>query len=523
MSKYIFVTGGVVSSLGKGICGASIGRLLQMHGYKVNMIKFDPYINVDPGHMDPFQHGEVYVTSDGAEADLDLGTYERFLDIQTTRQNTNTSGKVYQKVINDERAKAFCGGTVQVIPHITNEIKSRFSAFEKSADITIIEIGGTIGDIEGLPFIEAARQFMLEQKREDVLNVHVSYVPYIAGAHELKTKPTQHSVIKLREFGIIPGVIICRTEHRMSAEMKDKLALFCNVDKDAVVESTDCPSIYQVPEALHNQNVDKIIMKLLNLKPRRKMDTTWFKEAKKVFKTPLKIAVVGKYDVRDAYKSIDESLKISALSLKCDVSVSYILSQSKDLLKKLKGFDGIVIPGNFDNPSIGGELKAIEYARKNSVPLFAIGIGMQCAVIEFARNVLGFKTAHSTRFLLNTPYPVIDYLGEVAGIRYKNNLRLGGYDAVLKKNSLAHKLYKKDKITERHRHKYEINPEFIPQLEKAGLRVAAYHKNALAEIVELEKHPFFMGVSFQAEFGARPMKPHPLFEGFIAAALKYSK
>lgn len=521
------MTGGVVSSLGKGITGASIGKLLQMHGYKVNMIKMDPYINVDPGTMNPFQHGEVYVTADGAEADLDLGTYERFLDIFTTRENTNTAGHVYQTVINKERRGDYNGGTVQVIPHITDEIKKRFSVFENKTDITIIEIGGTIGDIEGLPFIEATRQFMLEQKKQDIMSIHLTLVPYIAGANELKTKPTQHSVNKLREIGIVPDMIICRTEHEITDSMKSKISLFCNVAKEAVVEARSCCSIYHIPESLHQQKVDAFIMEKLGLKPKIKFNTKWFKYVKRENKTQktLNIGVIGKYaDLKDAYKSIDESLKISAMDEQIEIKINYISSEDKELIKKLKTMHGILVPGGFGVRGIEGKIAAIKFARENNIPFFGICLGMQCCVIEAARNLLGFKGANSTEIDKKNIYPVIEMLEEQKNVKYiGGTMRLGNYEAKLVKGSLASKLYKSNTIVERHRHRYEMNPKYVDMFAKAGFNVTGYHKNVLPEIVELKNHPFFVGVQFHPEFGARPMKPHPIFSGFIQASKKLIK
>ena len=520
--KYLFMTGGVVSSLGKGITGASIGKLLQLHGYKVNMIKMDPYINVDPGTMNPFQHGEVYVTADGAEADLDLGTYERFLDIVTKKANTNTAGDIYQTVINRERKGEYNGGTVQVIPHITNEIKKRFIAFDKQADITIIEIGGTIGDIEGLPFIEATRQFMLEQKREDVMSIHLTFVPYIEGAKELKTKPTQHSVNKLREVGIIPDMIICRTQYPINDSMKGKISLFCNVPKEAVVEARTCSSIYHIPESLHEQGVDAIVLKRLNLKSKVKFNNKWFKYVRQDNSNydTVKIGVIGKYaDLKDAYKSIDESLKISAMEAKVNVDVQYISSEDKNLIKRLKTLDGILVPGGFGVRGIEGKIKAIKFARENKIPFFGICLGMQCCVIEAARNLLKFKNANSTEIDPKTIYPVIEMLEEQKDVKYLGGtMRLGNYESNLIEGSLAHKLYKTTTIIERHRHRYEMNPKYIDMFKEVGLDVSGYHKGVLPEIVEIKKHPFYIAVQFHPEFGARPAKPHPLFQGFIMAA-----
>ncbi|MDR3257001.1 MAG: CTP synthase [Endomicrobium sp.] len=524
MTKYIFITGGVVSSLGKGISGASIGKLLQLHGFKVNMIKFDPYINVDPGTMNPYQHGEVFVTTDGAESDLDLGTYERFLDVYTSKANTNTAGDIYQTVINRERRGDYDGATVQVIPHITDEIKRRFVALKADCDISIIEIGGTVGDIEGLPFMEAARQFQLENKKEDIFSIHVTLVPYIAGAHELKTKPTQHSVNKLREIGISPDMIICRTEHALDESLKRKISLFCNVKEECVVEALDAPSIYYIPEALYEQNVDSLIIEKLNIKPKKKFDKTWFTKIKSIskFDKKVKIAVVGKYaDLKDAYKSIDESLNIAAAELNTRAEVHYLGAEDKNLVEKLKNYDAILVPGGFGNRGIEGKIKTITYARRNKIPFLGICLGMQCIVIESSRNLAKLEGANSTEFDENTKYPVIKILDEQKNIKYRGGtMRLGNYKSEIKKNTLAHKLYKSTEIEERHRHRYEMNPEFIKVLEKVGLSVSAYHKRVLPEIVEIKTHPFFIGVQFHPEFASRPMKAHPLFKGLINTALK---
>jgi CTP synthase len=523
MAKYIFITGGVVSSLGKGISGASIGKLLQLRGYKVNMLKFDPYINVDPGTMNPYQHGEVFVTTDGAEADLDLGTYERFLNIYTNKANTNTAGAIYQTVIDNERQGKYDGDTVQVIPHITDEIKKRFSAFKDTCDISIIEIGGTVGDIEGLPFIEAARQFQLENKK-DILSIHVTLVPYIAGAHELKTKPTQHSVNKLREIGISTDIIVCRTEHTLDKSLKRKISLFCNVEENCVIEASDVPSIYDIPEALYKQNADKIIMKKLGLNKKSKFDDTWFKKIKNFANTSkfVKIAVVGKYStLRDAYKSISESLKIAAAHQKVKIDIRYINSEDKNLIPLIKECGGILAPGGFGYRGVEGKIKAIKFARENKIPFLGICLGMQCCVIEAARNILNLKDANSTEFDKNTKNPVIKILEEQKNITYRGaTMRLGNYKSKIKENSLAYKLYGKPQIEERHRHRYEMAPEFVKNFEKNGFIVSAYHKDLLPEIVELKNHPFFIGVQFHPEFASRLMSPHPLFRGFIQASIK---
>ncbi|MDR1401023.1 MAG: CTP synthase [Endomicrobium sp.] len=526
MEKYVFITGGVVSSLGKGISGASIGKLLQLHGFKVTMIKFDPYINVDPGTMNPYQHGEVFVTIDGTESDLDLGTYERFLDIYTSKANTNTAGDIYQTVINKERNGDYGGDTVQVIPHITDEIKKRFRALKNNFDISIIEIGGTIGDIEGLPFVEAVRQFQLENSKEDVFSIHVTLVPYISGANELKTKPTQHSVNKLREIGILPNMIICRSGYRLNNLLKKKISLFCNVDENCVVEALDSPYVYSIPEALYKQNVDSLIMKKLNIKPAKRFDKKWFCKVRLLskFNKKVNIAVVGKYAaLKDAYKSVDESLNIAAAEVNAKADIYYLDAEDEDLIKKLWGCNAILVPGGFGNRGIEGKIKSITYARKNKIPFLGICLGMQCSVIEISRNLAKLESANSTEFDENTKYPVIKILDEQKKIKYRGGtMRLGNYKSEVKKNTLAYDLYRNTEIEERHRHRYEMNPKFVGALEKIGLLVSARHKGVLPEIIEMKDHPFFIGVQFHPEFASRPMKAHPIFKGFIKAALKES-
>jgi CTP synthase len=523
MEKYIFITGGVVSSLGKGISGASIGKLLQLHGFKVSMIKFDPYINVDPGTMNPYQHGEVFVTIDGTESDLDLGTYERFLDVYTSKANTNTAGDIYQTVINKERRGDYGGTTVQVIPHITDEIKKRFTALKDNFDISIIEIGGTVGDIEGLPFMEAARQFQLENKKEDVFSIHVTLVPYITVANELKTKPTQHSVNKLREIGISPDMIICRAGYKLNESLKKKISLFCNVNENCVIEALDSPSIYLIPEALYKQNVDSLVMERLNIKSNKRFDKEWFIKIRALneFDKRVKVAVVGKYEaLKDAYKSIDESLNIAAAQLNAEADIHYLSAEDENLIRKLKNYSAILVPGGFGNRGVEGKINSITYARENKIPFLGICLGMQCSVIEVSRNLAKLKDANSTEFDENTKYPVIKILDEQKKVKYRGGtMRLGNYKSNITKNTLAYSLYRTTEIEERHRHRYEMNPEFIGILEKVGLLVSAYHKGILPEIVEMKNHPFFIGVQFHPEFGSRPLKAHPVFKGFISAAL----
>lgn len=526
MSKFIFVTGGVVSSLGKGISGSSIAKLLQLRGFKVNMIKCDPYINVDPGTLSPYQHGEVFVTADGAEADLDLGTYERFIDVPMTKRNTNTAGLVYQAVIERERRGEYNGVTVQVIPHVTNEIKQRFIPFENDFDITIIEIGGTVGDIESLPFLEAARQFRAEKGRQNVMTIHATLLPYIASADELKTKPTQHSVNKLREIGIEPDVLICRTEHPISQSMKNKLSLFCSVEPEAVIEARDVPSIYQLPEKFEEQGLTDLIIKRLDLKPKIKNDGSWFKFINKAtsLKKQITIAIAGKYaELPDAYKSVAESLRLAGMSNQVSVKVKYVNTQKDDMKKALKDVSAVVVPGGFGKRGISGKIEAIKYAREHKLPFLGICLGMQCCVIETARNLAKLK-ADSIEFDPSTDNPVITMMEEQKQVKnLGGTMRLGNYEATIKKGTLAYKLYKTTTIFERHRHRYEYNTAYVPMLEKHGLIVSAWHKGILPEIVERPDHPYFIAGQFHPEFASRPQKPHPLFDGLIKAAKKFKK
>ncbi|MBO7191557.1 MAG: CTP synthase [Elusimicrobiaceae bacterium] len=524
MSKFIIITGGVVSSLGKGISGASIGKLLQLNGLKVNMIKCDPYINVDPGTMSPYQHGEVFVTVDGAEADLDLGHYERFLDVNMTRANTNTAGSIYQTVIDKERRGEYLGATVQVIPHITNEIKKRFTALENDADVCIIEIGGTVGDIESLPFLEAARQLRLEKGPQNVICVHVTLLPYIAVAQELKTKPTQHSVNKLRELGIEPSMLICRTEQPISDALKEKISLFCSVPAKAVIECMDAKSIYHVPEMFYKQQVDKQIISLLGLTPTQEVDPKQFEFFDRAMNPSksVKIAVAGKYaEFQEAYKSIHEALRHAGMNNDARVEVVYINTEKDDVSQALKGADGILIPGGFGGRGVEGKINTVRYARENKVPFLGICLGMQCTVLEAARNLCGLHDANSTEFDPTTKDPVVDLTPQQKNVVYKGGtMRLGNYSADLKTGSLAHRLYGKDRIDERHRHRYELNPNYVKQLQDVGLNVSGWHEGVLPEIVERTDHPYFIAVQFHPEFGSRPMRPHPLFDGLIKASLK---
>ena len=525
MPKYIFITGGVVSSLGKGITGASLGKLLQLNGLTVNMIKCDPYINVDAGTMNPFQHGEVYVTDDGAETDLDLGYYERFLGITATKANIVTAGSVYKAVIERERRGEFLGDTVQVIPHITNEIKNRFRALEKNHDVTLVEIGGTVGDIESLPFLEAARQMRRDMGPGNVLYVHVTLVPYIDSADELKTKPTQHSVNKLREIGIDPNFIVCRSTRTLEAGIKDKIALFCSVPREAVIEARDLDSIYDVPEALHSQGISEQVLMLLGIRAKRHDFEKWYSFMRKVkgMQKTVTIAIAGKYTkLKDAYKSLSEALLHAGIANDAQVRLQYLDVEDPLFEKHLADADGVLVPGGFGARGIEGKIRAITLARQAKKPFFGICLGMQCAVIESARNLAGLSGANSTEVAPKTKHPVIDIIREQKKVRDKGGtMRLGAYTASLKPGSLAAKAYGKTEISERHRHRYEFNTKYLKQLEKAGLQVTGIHKpKKLPEIVELPNHPWFVGVQFHPEFKSRPEQAHPLFKAFVEACLK---
>lgn len=535
MPKYIFVTGGVVSSLGKGIAAAAIGKLLESRGLKVTLAKCDPYINVDPGTMNPYQHGEVYVTDDGAETDLDLGHYERFTNAVIGKENNITTGKVYYSVISKERRGDYLGQTVQVIPHITDEIKRGLRAvgLQKGLDVVIVEIGGTVGDIESLPFLEAIRQFRIESGHANAINIHVTLVPYIKSADETKTKPTQHSVGRLREIGIQPDILICRSEKAISQSAKEKIALFCNVNKDAVIEALDVESVYEVPILLSEQNLDGLIIKFLNLKCKARHDLKkWKKDVINRIKFPKKnitIAVVGKYiALQDAYKSIYESLMHAGIANNAKVNIVKVDSEAitKDSPQKhLKKVDGILIPGGFGNRGIEGKIAAVRYARENKIPFFGICLGMQVAVIEFARNVCKLKSANSTEFNKDTPYPVISLLSEQKNVKIKGaSMRLGLYPCSLKKNTKTRNIYGKDNIYERHRHRYEFNDEYRNIMLKNGLLVSGVcAKRNLAEIVELKTHPWFIACQFHPEFKSKPDNAHPLFKDFIKAAARKKK
>lgn len=527
-TKYIFVTGGVVSSLGKGITAASLGRLLKERGYKVTIQKFDPYINVDPGTMNPYEHGEVFVTDDGAETDLDLGHYERFIDENLTKYNNITTGKIYQSVIEKERKGEYLGKTVQVIPHITNEIKSKIEIAGKAnnSDIVITEIGGTVGDIESTPFLEAIRQFKYDIGRENAIYIHVTLVPYLKAAGELKTKPSQHSVKELMSLGIRPDILVCRTEKELGKDMKRKLSMFCDIDEDAVIQAMDASTIYEIPLIMEEEGLAKIACKKLGIEDRN-YDLTAWKEVVEKIKHPqdrVKIAVVGKYvELKDAYISINESIEHAAYSMGYKADIDYIQAENLDV-EILKGYSGILVPGGFGNRGIEGKMAAIKYARENKIPFLGICLGMQLTVVEYARNILGYENANSSEFDENTEYPVIHIMEDQKNIENKGGtMRLGAYPCILSEGSLALELYGRKEISERHRHRYEYNNMYREALENAGLKVSGTSPDGnLVEIVELprEMHPFFIAGQFHPEFKTRPNNPHPLFKGFIAAATK---
>ncbi len=534
MAKFIFITGGVISSLGKGIASASIGKILESRGLKVTIMKCDPYLNVDSGTMNPFQHGEVYVTDDGAETDLDLGHYERFITAKLTRFNNVTTGQVYNTVINRERRGDYLGKTIQVIPHITDEIKNRIKKVTQvsAADIVIVEVGGTVGDIESLPYLEAARQFRLDMGYDNVLYIHLTLVPYIKAADELKTKPSQHSVGTLREIGIQPDILICRTEKPLSDSIKEKISLFCNVKKEAVIEAKDAQTIYQIPLDFKNQILDEIILGHFHLICKYSQLEDWEKNVVNKALYPrerLTIALVGKYiTLQDAYKSIYESLIHAGIANDTKVEIRKIDSedlQKQEARKLLEGVSGILVPGGFGYRGIEGKISAINFARENNIPFLGLCLGMQCAVIEFARHVCGLKDANSTEFKPKNKNPVISLLEEQTEIKnLGGTMRLGAYPCRLRKGTLAGKLYRKSLIEERHRHRFEFNNKYRSLMEKKGMVFSGiYPKGNLVEIIELKKHPFFLAVQFHPEFKSKPDQPHPLFKGFIKAALDKSK
>lgn len=537
-TKFIFVTGGVLSSLGKGLASASIGALLESRGLSVTLLKLDPYINVDPGTMNPFQHGEVFVTDDGAETDLDLGHYERFVSVRLGRDNNYTTGKIYHSVINKERRGDYLGGTVQVIPHITDEIKASIFKTADDYDFVIVEIGGTIGDIESLPFLEAIRQFRFDAGKENVLYIHLTYIPYIAAAGELKTKPTQHSVKELRSIGIQPDLLLCRTDRYLPKEMKAKIALFCNVSQDAVITAKDVDCIYEVPLVFHHEGLDAKLLEVLNVWTGTPRLENWTRLVERC-RNPaysVSIAVVGKYtDLTESYKSLNEALYHGGIANNAAVALRFIDSGTLDpenYEKELAGVDGVLVPGGFGARGVEGKILSIKYARENDIPFFGICLGMQLAVIEFARSVLGIAGAHSSEFDPETEFPVIYLMTEWYDERAQciqrrditsdkgGTMRLGAYPCKIEKDTLAYTAYNQEMISERHRHRYEFNMAFREQMERSGLVFSGFSpKGDLVEIVELKDHPWFLGCQFHPEFKSRPMVPHPLFEDFIKAAL----
>ncbi|MEQ1546594.1 CTP synthase [Methyloglobulus sp.] len=540
MTKYIFITGGVVSSLGKGIAASSLAAILEARGLKVTMTKLDPYINVDPGTMSPFQHGEVFVTEDGAETDLDLGHYERFLKTTLTRKNSFTAGQVYDSVLRRERKGEYLGATVQVIPHITDEIKNRIYQSAEGKDIALIEIGGTVGDIESLPFLEAIRQMRVELGAERALFIHLTLVPYIRSAGEIKTKPTQHSVKELRSIGIQPDILICRSEQPIPESDRRKIALFTNVEEKAVISAVDADSIYRIPLLLHEQGLDEIVVNKLRLNVPKADLSEWQKvvDALSHPTSEVTIAIVGKYvDHSDAYKSLNEALIHAGISTLNKVKIIYIDSETieDEGTAKLKEVDAILVPGGFGERGIEGKIATVRYARENKIPYLGICLGMQVAVIEFARDVAGLEGAHSTEFLPKSPHPVIglitEWMDDKGQVEIRDeqsdlggSMRLGGQQCRLKQDSLACQMYQKDVITERHRHRYEFNNQYFERLEKAGLRFSGKSIDGrLVEVIEIPNHPWFLACQFHPEFTSTPRRGHPLFSGFVTAAAQHKK
>ncbi|MCX8018987.1 MAG: CTP synthase [Chitinophagaceae bacterium] len=533
MAKYIFVTGGVTSSLGKGIIAASLAKLLQARGFRVTIQKFDPYINVDPGTLNPYEHGECYVTEDGAETDLDLGHYERFLNIYTSQANNVTTGRIYQTVINKEREGAYLGKTVQVVPHITDEIKRRMLLLGQSGqyDIVITEIGGTVGDIESLPFIEAVRQLQWELPEEDTAVLHLTLIPYLKAAKELKTKPTQHSVKMLSQEGVHPDIIVCRTEKPLTPDIRRKIALFCNVKQEAVIEAADVPTIYEVPLAMMREGLDTIVLKKLNITHYKEPDLTRWKEFLDKLKYPkgkVSIGLIGKYiELQDAYKSILESFIHAGAVNECKVDIVNVHSEfitPENVTEKLSGLDGLLVAPGFGHRGVEGKIIAVKYAREKGLPFFGICLGMQMAVIEFARNVLGLTDAHSTEMNPSTPYPVIDLMEEQKKISAKGGtMRLGAYPCEIREGTLAHKIYGCLHISERHRHRWEFNNQYLDLYEKSGMIASGKNPDTgLVEIIELSSHPFFIGVQYHPELKSTVENPHPLFVHFVKAAKEFS-
>ena len=530
MTKYIFVTGGVVSSLGKGLAAASVGRLLEARGFSVTLQKLDPYLNVDPGTMSPYQHGEVYVTEDGVETDLDLGHYERFTSTVTSRDHNYTSGRIYETVLGKERRGDYLGGTVQVIPHVTDEIKACIRKISKGIDIQIVEIGGTVGDIESLPFLEAIRQFRLESGRTNAVFVHLTLVPYIGAAGELKTKPTQHSVRDLRAIGIQPDVLLCRTDRFIPKEIKKKIALFCNVPEDAVITAKDVETIYEVPLVLAKEGLDAILLKLLDLPYRDKHMDDWIGMVEKV-RNPsageVTVGIVGKYvTYEDSYKSLNEALVHGGIANDVRVRLRWIEADGnadETLEEAMAACNGVLVPGGFGIRGVAGMLEAIRYARERRVPFFGICLGLQCAVIEFARNVCGLKDADSAEFNTETAHPVIYKLRELEGVeRMGGNMRLGKWPCVIHPGSSAHQAYGRTEISERHRHRYEVNREYLDDMTRGGLRVTGETPDRrFVEIIEIPDHPYFLACQFHPEFKSKPMLPHPLFRSFVGACKRF--
>ena len=525
-SKYIFVTGGVVSSLGKGLAAASIGCLLESRGLRINLMKFDPYLNVDPGTMSPFQHGEVFVTDDGAETDLDLGHYERFTHAHLSRDNNLTTGRIYEQIITKERRGDYLGKTVQVIPHVTNEIKNAMRKVAASNDVTIVEIGGTVGDIESLPFLEAIRQMRQELGRDNTVFVHVTLVPWISAAQELKTKPTQHSVKEMLSIGIQPDILLCRTDRFLPRELKGKIALFCNLEEQAVITAKDVDSIYEVPLTFANEGVDSLLLRYLRLETKEPDLSRWEEIVRRSYnpQDDVSIGIVGKYvEYEDSYKSLKEALVHGALAHNLKLRVTWIEAEgleAADYESQLAGFDGILVPGGFGKRGIEGMLNAIRYARENRVPYFGICLGMQTACIEFARNVCGLSDANSSEFDPATAHRVIYKLRELTGVEEMGGtMRLGAWQCVLQHDSLASAAYGETEISERHRHRYEFNREYEALLTGAGLRITGTTPDSTyVEIVEIPGHPFFLGCQFHPEFKSKPLEPHPLFSSFVKAS-----
>ncbi|HCW54297.1 MAG TPA: CTP synthase [Clostridium sp.] len=529
-TKYVFVTGGVVSGLGKGITAASLGRLLKNRGLSISIQKFDPYLNVDPGTMSPYQHGEVFVTDDGAETDLDLGHYERFIDESLSKNSNVTTGRIYSTVIEKERRGEYLGGTVQVIPHITNEIKDKVYqvAKERDVDVVITEIGGTVGDIESQPFLEAIRQIKSEAGAENVCYIHVTLVPYLGKSGELKTKPTQHSVKELRTIGIQPDIIVCRTEKELNEDLKAKIGLFCNIEGKSVIQNLDADHLYEVPLMLHDEGLDNLVIEKLHLGCKDIDNSEWIEMVNRIknLKDNVEIALVGKYvELHDAYISVVEALSHGGYANDSKVKIRWINAEdieNGDVNEILKGVDGVLVPGGFGDRGVEGKISSIKWARENKVPFLGICLGMQCAVIEFTRNVLGFEGANSSEINPDTKYPVIDLMNDQKDIEnLGGTMRLGQYPCKLDESSKSFDLYGSDLINERHRHRYEFNNTYREQIAEAGMKIAGTSPdNRLVEIVEIEDHPWFVAAQFHPELKSRPNKPHPLFRGFIEAALK---